>query len=1029
MTTTSTLTVTMAHDQSKSTMATLTTDLSRNQPHGLAWALGCLAQHRDGEAWSTLVAQVGPDIQRLAVCLIGDFALAEDAVQETLLLVRDHAGRFAVRSGNGDDDARRWILGVAANASRQIVRRHGRQLQRDRDAGRMAAQVALPIVDPSQRAENVDQSMLLRRELAELPDVYGQVLTLHYFGGQDYSMLATDLRVSIHTVRSRVHRGLKALRERLDRCGVTLSIAALTGLLSNLGAATTVGGAATVSASTLGLISSTAVPTTSFSAVSSGLTMATVMTSAFAALLALVVLSGVWLSSFRAESTPPPIAAAGGAAEVGNKAQVAPFILVVKTDQMVVVKVPGADEKKTWIRETQIDSQEKFLLTSGPDQFRLPLHPFVYYDFTVDWGDGTTGIVRSDAAAGQAMVDETWLAQVKNGLDKSVTFETFETINHDDPYDPFKCYGRFWVAVDSSINGTMLWASGSEKKESKIERYLRYLLRMAGIDTCANIHVDPKVREKAGLQRVEALVSKQQFGAMKLSEVFDQLTKVTGLTYTLHDRALFITERKDLPLSVCPQHTYAKAGTYTVKITENVIGGFPQIYFNGGYDCVKVMDLAQWGGNTWVSLDAAFMGCANMTIGASDAATAVTGAVKKISYAWSGCSGLTNFPLLNTAAGMDFSAAWSGCTGLTSFPLLNTSAGTNFMKAWGDCCSLTNFPLLNTSAGTDFSAAWHGCSDLTSFPLLNTSAGTNFSVAWGGCSGLTSFPLLDTSAGTNFNFAWSGCSGLTSFPLLDTSAGTAFGRAWSGCSGLTNFPLLNTSAGTDFDRAWSDCSRLTSFPLLNTSAGTIFDGAWSNCSGLTSFPLLNTSAGTKFSWAWYCCSGLTSFPLLNTSAGTNFSEAWAWCSRLTSFPLLNTSTGTDFGDAWCGCSGLTSFPLLNTSVGTNFSSAWFRCGRLTNFPLLNFGKMEQAERCFFEVTLTSASYGELLANIAALNKVSDVDFDGGFSKAQGLIGIQAREKLVKKLGWTIYDGDHLKLAPQDAAPAKPQPQPEAANVF
>jgi Sigma-70 region 2 len=116
MTTSSTLTVSMAHDQAESTMAMLTTELSRNQPHGLAWALGCLAQHRDGEVWSTLVTQVGPDIQRLAMCLIGDFALAEDAVQETLLLVRDHARRFAVRSSNGDDDARRWILGVAANA-------------------------------------------------------------------------------------------------------------------------------------------------------------------------------------------------------------------------------------------------------------------------------------------------------------------------------------------------------------------------------------------------------------------------------------------------------------------------------------------------------------------------------------------------------------------------------------------------------------------------------------------------------------------------------------------------------------------------------------------------------------------------------------------------------------------------------------------------------------------------------------------------------------------------------------------------
>jgi hypothetical protein len=71
MTTSSTLTVSMAHDQAESTMATLTTDLSRNQPHGLAWALGCLAQHRDGEVWPLLGAQVGPDIQRLALCLIG----------------------------------------------------------------------------------------------------------------------------------------------------------------------------------------------------------------------------------------------------------------------------------------------------------------------------------------------------------------------------------------------------------------------------------------------------------------------------------------------------------------------------------------------------------------------------------------------------------------------------------------------------------------------------------------------------------------------------------------------------------------------------------------------------------------------------------------------------------------------------------------------------------------------------------------------------------------------------------------------
>ena len=677
--------------------------------------------------------------------------------------------------------------------------------------------------------------------------------------------------------------------------------------------------------------------------------------------LALLVWSGVCLSSFSAEP-PQPIAGAGG------KAQVTPFILIIKTDQMVAETVPAANQNKTVARQQRIKDKEKVFFTSGPDQFRLPLHPFAHYDFTVDWGDGTTEIVRSGAPARQAIVDETWLAQVKKGLDQTVTFSPFSDL--------------------SSEKLKLIYLSGNDVKKfnrSQLEERIEYLLTAAGIEVCKNIVVDPKVLEKDGLEQAKELVGKQTLGAMKLGEVFDELTKFTGLNYILHDRALLVTQRKDVPNLVCPQHRYAKAGTYKIKITENIIGGFPQIYFNGGYDCVKVMDLVQWGGNTWTSLDAAFMGCANMTISASDSATAVTGAVKNFSQAWSGCSGLSIFPLLNTTAGTDFSAAWSDCSGLTSFPLLNTIAGTGFSGAWSHCSGLTSFPLLNTSAGTNFSWAWYCCSGLTSFPLLNTSVGINFYGVWGGCSGLSSFPLLDTSAGTNFHQAWVACSGLTSFPLLNTSAGRHFNATWCGCSGLTSFPLLNTSAGNQFS------------------------GAWANCRGLTSFPLLNTSAGITFYFAWENCSGLTSFPLLNTSLGTDFALAWNQCSGLTSFPLLDTSAGTSFYGAWSGCRGL------------------------TNFPLLNFGKSEQAVDCFSGVTLTSASYGELLVNIAALNKISNVEFDGGFSKAQGLIGIQAREKLTKELGWTIYDGDHPKPVPKNEAPAKiqpqPQPQPEAANEF
>ncbi len=605
--------------------------------------------------------------------------------------------------------------------------------------------------------------------------------------------------------------------------------------------------------------------------------------------LALMVWSGVCLSSFSAE--PPQIPGVGG------KARITPFILVIKTDQMVDKNAPDAKEEAE--KKAEQDAKRglpvaKAFFTSDPNQFRLTLHPFARYNFTIDWGDGTTEVVRSDAPAGKAIVDEAWLAQVKKGLEQPVTVD-FENIPPDFPVigDP----------AGPSV--------------------LSYLLGKAGIDLCADIIEVPNIwlyppNEGISLPGPRNVPLKVE--AMKLGDVFKLLTKLTGLTYVLHDRALLYARHKDIPSFVCPQHTYAKAGTYTVKITENVIGGFPQIYFNGGYDCVKVMDLAQWGGNRWKTMDKAFKGCVNMTISASDTATAVTGAVREFSKAWYDCRGLTSFPLLNTAAGTNFDSTWSGCSGLTSFPLLDTSAGTNF----------------------DFT--WWGCSGLTSFPLLNTSAGTNFSCAWRDCSRLTSFPLLDTSTGKEFTYAWEGCRGLTSFPLLNTSAGTDFAGAWEGCRGLTSFPLLDTSAGTCFG---------------NEFGGAAEGGAWSDCSGLTSFPLLNTSAGTEF---------------------------------------FHT---------WSGCRGLKSFPLLN------------------------FAKMEKAKKCFSGVTLTSASYGELLANIAALNKGSNVEFDGGFSKAQGLIGMQAREKLMKELKWTIYDGDHPKpkSVSEHAPPVEPQPQPEAVNDF
>jgi surface protein len=64
-------------------------------------------------------------------------------------------------------------------------------------------------------------------------------------------------------------------------------------------------------------------------------------------------------------------------------------------------------------------------------------------------------------------------------------------------------------------------------------------------------------------------------------------------------------------------HTYAVAGTYTIKIT----GKFPRLYsddYYRGYDNAKILSVEQWGNNHWTSMAQAFHSNTNLVINATD---------------------------------------------------------------------------------------------------------------------------------------------------------------------------------------------------------------------------------------------------------------------------------------------------------------------------------------------------------------------------------------------------------------------------
>ena len=61
-------------------------------------------------------------------------------------------------------------------------------------------------------------------------------------------------------------------------------------------------------------------------------------------------------------------------------------------------------------------------------------------------------------------------------------------------------------------------------------------------------------------------------------------------------------------------HDYGVAGTYTIRIR----GTFPRIYFAGGNDGRKLINIVQWGDNAWTTMNSAFYNCYNLDVTATD---------------------------------------------------------------------------------------------------------------------------------------------------------------------------------------------------------------------------------------------------------------------------------------------------------------------------------------------------------------------------------------------------------------------------
>jgi RNA polymerase sigma-70 factor (ECF subfamily) len=162
-----------------------------------------------GEEWplAELYDRHGRLAYGLALRIVRDPALAEDAVQDAFLAVWRSAGRFVAERSK----ASTWLLTLVHRRAVDLVRREQRRR-------------ADPIegVEPP-AGDATDEAVWLRLErervqeaLRMLPDTQREALELAYYGGFTQSELADRLGQPLGTIKSRMFAGLTRLRELLD---------------------------------------------------------------------------------------------------------------------------------------------------------------------------------------------------------------------------------------------------------------------------------------------------------------------------------------------------------------------------------------------------------------------------------------------------------------------------------------------------------------------------------------------------------------------------------------------------------------------------------------------------------------------------------------------------------------------------------------------------------------------------------------------------------------------------------------------
>ena len=139
--------------------------------------------------------------------ILADRQLAEDAVQETFLKVRQHA-----QSIQRIESFRSWVFRIARNEALM-------QLRQRRSNGQIEDESVWSEETPHEQFVALERSEIVNRLLNSLKHEYREVLVLLVYENMSYAEIASVTGATESSVKSRIFRARKEMIEKLKPYG------------------------------------------------------------------------------------------------------------------------------------------------------------------------------------------------------------------------------------------------------------------------------------------------------------------------------------------------------------------------------------------------------------------------------------------------------------------------------------------------------------------------------------------------------------------------------------------------------------------------------------------------------------------------------------------------------------------------------------------------------------------------------------------------------------------------------------------